>query len=140
MKRFVLAVLIGAVACAPAAAAKAKKERKRVDRAERMEASLRKLDPDTRFDQVCDMAAMRSIARDSTPYKPDRAVTSAVSQPAIKGDEMTGSGGAFRSKGKWYQFSFTCSATSDRMKVQNFTYKIGEEIPESKWDGYGLWR
>ena len=112
-----------------------------VDRGQRMEASLRKLDPDTRFDQVCDMAAMRRPSpANSAPYKPDRAVSSAVSQPAIKGDEMTGSGGAFRSKGKWYQFSFTCSATSDRMKVQNFTYKIGEEIPESKWDGYGLWR
>ncbi len=139
MKRLVLVAVITAIACAPALAAKKKKFKRVVDRGQRMEASLRKLDPETRFDQVCDIAAVKAIARDSA-HKPDRAVSSAATQPVIKGDEMKGAGGAFRSKGKWYQFSFTCTATPDRMKVNAFSYQIGEEIPESKWDGYGLWR
>ena len=53
---------------------------------------------------------------------------------------MEGAGGAFRSKGAWYQFSFTCTVTPDRMKVLSFSYKTGEAIPESKWANYGLWR
>ena len=46
---------------------------------------------------------------------------------------MTGTGGAFRSGGQWYQFSFTCTGSADRMKVIAFKYNIGKTIPESKW-------
>lgn len=104
----------------------------------RIESALRSLDPETRLHQVCDMAAMQHIAKDKT-YKPDRAVVDAVSEATISGDSMKGDGGAFRSRGKWYQFSFSCLTTSDRMSVQTFTHKIGPEIPESKYETYGLW-
>jgi hypothetical protein len=31
-----------------------------------------------------------------------------------------------------------CRTTPDQMKVLSFDYKIGEAIPEDRWDGYGL--
>jgi hypothetical protein len=106
----------------------------------RFAASLKKLDPETRLEQVCDLEAMSRIDRDTNPYHPDRAKTDASSHPQHTGDTVTGKGGAFRSKGRWYSFSFVCKGTPDHMKVLAFSYKIGELIPESKWAALGLWR
>jgi hypothetical protein len=106
----------------------------------RVAAMLRGLDPATRFEQACGIEAMNRIKKEAAhAYRPDRAVTDAVSEAKVKGDTMEGDGGAFRSGGKWYQFSFTCKASPDRMTVMSFAYKIGAAIPEGKWDAYGLW-
>lgn len=107
---------------------------------ERLVASLKRLDPETRLEQVCDLEAMSRIDKDSTPYHPDRAKTDVVSHPQHLGDIVKGSGGAFRSKRKWYSFSFVCKGTPDHLSVLSFAYRIGDLIPESKWASYGLWR
>ena len=52
---------------------------------------------------------------------------------------MTGTGGAFKSKGQWFQFSFKCQTTADHMKILAFSYQIGEPIPPEKWEPHGLW-
>jgi hypothetical protein len=106
----------------------------------RFAASLKKLDPETRLEQVCDLEAMNRIDKDANPYHPDRAETDVVSHPQHVGNTVKGSGGAFRSKGRWYSFSFTCKGSPDHMQVLSFSYKIGEMIPESKWAALGLWR
>lgn len=106
----------------------------------RFAASLKKLDPQTRLEQVCDLEAMSRIDRDANPYHPDRAKTDVISHPVHADDTVTGKGGAFRSKGRWYSFSFACKGSADHMKVLSFNYKIGEVIPESKWAALGLWR
>lgn len=103
-------------------------------------ASLSKLDPQTRLEQVCDLHAMKQISRDSNPYHPDRAKTDVVSHPQHSGNTVTGAGGAFRSGGRWYQFWFSCTGTPDGMKVTAFSYRLGQPIPELKWASYGLWR
>ena len=97
-------------------------------------ASLSRLDPETRLEQICDLEAMSRIG------KADRAKSDVVSHPIHSGNTLIASGGAFRQKGKWYQFSFVCKATPDHLKVTSFTYKVGELIPEEKWARYGLWR
>jgi hypothetical protein len=106
----------------------------------RFAASLKRLDPETRLEQVCDLEAMNRIGRDAKPFHPDRAKTDVLSHPVHVGSVLKGSGGAFRSKGKWYAFSFTCKASPDHMKVLAFSCKIGNSIPESKWASLGLWR
>lgn len=106
----------------------------------RFAASLKRLDPQTRLEQVCDLEAMSRIDRDASPHHPDRAKTDVLSHPRHAGHTVTGTGGAFRSKGKWYAFSFTCKGTPDHMKVLSFSYRIGDAIPESKWAALGLWR
>ena len=107
---------------------------------DRFAASLLKLDPETRLDQICDYEAMKRIDDDSNRYQPDRAKTDVVSSPQHVGNTVKGTGGAFRSKGKWYSFSFACTGSPDHLKVLSFTYKIGQLIPESKWASYGLWK
>jgi hypothetical protein len=104
------------------------------------ERMLRRLDPETRLEQVCGAEAMRRIDKDKNRYHPDRADVGAVSEPEAKNDVMRGSGGAFRSGGHWYRFSFTCRTSPDRLKVLDFKYAIGAQIPEKEWDTYGLWK
>lgn len=109
-------------------------------RAKHLENMLKRLDPATRFEQVCDVAAMHFIARDHKKYRIDRSVVSAIEEPRVKGDTLTGKGAAFRSRGKWYQYSFTCKATADRLRVLSFEYKLGSEIPQAQWSQHGLYR
>ena len=101
---------------------------------DRFLSSLNKLDPATRLEQICDLEAMSRISH------ADRAKSDVVSHPIHSGNTLTANGGAFRQKGKWYQFSFMCKATPDHLKVVSFSYKVGELIPEEKWSNYGLWR
>jgi hypothetical protein len=105
-----------------------------------LEHMLKRLDPATRLEQVCDAEAMRRIARENREFRIDRSVVSALEEPRVKGDILIGKGAAFRSKGKWYQYAFTCQATPDRLRVLAFEYKLGDEIPEAQWSQHGLYQ
>jgi hypothetical protein len=110
-------------------------------RQKQLEHMLLKLDPTTRLEQVCDAEAMKRIGKDHRKaYRPDRSVLSALSEPKVKGDTISGEGGAFRSRKKWYRYSFTCKATEDRLRVTDFEYKIGDEIPQTQWSRHGLYQ
>ena len=102
-------------------------------------ASLSKLDPQTRLEQVCDLAAVDQIGKKENLRKPDRAKANVITAPKVRGDTIEGTGGAFRSGGKWYAFSFTCKGSPDHLKVLSFTYRVGALIPKAKWPEYGLW-
>ena len=104
----------------------------------RVERVLKQLDPDARFEQVCDLEAMKHISKDKA-YRPERSMVSALSHPKVANATMSGTGGAFKSKGQWYQFSFRCETTPDHMKVQAFSFQIGEPIPPEQWEANGLW-
>lgn len=106
----------------------------------RFQRSLLRLTPTERLVQICDYAAMQRIHKDHRQYRPDRAVADAMTQTRIEKNTITAKGAAFRSHGKWYAISYTCTATHDNMQVRSFKYKIGSEIPESKWASYGLWQ
>lgn len=104
---------------------------------EKFRKALDKLDPQTRLEQVCDIEAMSRIKKDQK-YKPDRAQGAASAEPKTVGDKITAKGGAFRSKGEWFELSFVCEATPDHTKVLSFEYQTGKPIPKDKWEEYGL--
>ena len=104
----------------------------------KIEKILKQLDPDARFEQVCDLEAMKLIGKDKT-YRPERSMVGALEIPKVVNSTMVGSGGAFKSRGQWYQFSFKCETTPDHMRVQAFSFQIGEPIPPEKWEPHGLW-
>ncbi len=106
----------------------------------RFERSLKRLDPITRLEQICDYTAMKKINDARNPFHPDRVVANAISQTRITEDAVKAEGGAFRSRGKWYELSYICKTTPDHLKVISFDYRIGPEIPEAKWSAYELWR
>jgi hypothetical protein len=104
----------------------------------KVERMLKQLDPDARFEQVCDLEAMQRIGKDKT-YRPERTIVSALASPKVADTTMSGAGGAFKSKGQWYQFSFTCKTSADHMQVLSFSYQVGEPIPQEQWEKNGLW-
>jgi hypothetical protein len=126
------AVLLMGIAVTSAAAADKK--------AARFAESLKNLDLETRLEQICDYEAMRRIGRDAKGFRPDRSQSNAISEPVQGENTLTAKGAAFRSKGQWYQLSFTCKGAPDHLSVVSFAYQIGEPIPEAKWEEYGLWK
>ena len=106
----------------------------------RFEKSLQMLAPSERLEQLCDYTAMMRIRKDEKNYRPDRAVTNAMAPANVSGDTIKATGGAFRSRGKWYALTYACTATPDHLSVLSFNYTIGPEIPETKWASFGLWQ
>ena len=100
---------------------------------------LKKLEPIDRLEQLCDYTAMSRIREQNKDYRPDRAVANAMAEPVASGDTLEVSGGAFRSRKKWFALSYRCTATPDHLTIVNFRFTIGEEIPEGKWASFGLW-
>ena len=128
MKRICFGLMMAALCASAAAASDA-----------RMVRSLKRLDPDDRLMQICDITAMSEISRAAKGMRPDRAMINAISPPKIEGNVAKGDGGALRSKGLWYRFAFTCATRPDRLKVLKFTFKLGEPIPRQSWSTLGLW-
>lgn len=106
----------------------------------RFEKSLHMLAPEERLEQLCDYTAMKQIRRDQKQFRPDRAVANAMADPRIAQHTIEAKGAAFRSRGKWYALTFSCTASPDHMEVVSFRYTIGAEIPESKWAAFNLWQ
>jgi hypothetical protein len=104
----------------------------------KVERMLKQLDPDARFEQICDLEAMQRIGKDKA-YKPERSIVGALADLKVSDTTMTGTGGAFKSKGQWYRFSFTCKTSPDHMQVLSFSYQIGDPIPPEQWEKNGLW-
>jgi len=129
MRAFGLAIVAAMVMAAAAAAADGRFER-----------SLEMLAPAERLEQLCDYTAMTRIRTERKEFRPDRAVANAMAEPRTNGDTLEVTGGAFRSKKKWYTLSYRCTATPDHLKIVAFNYTVGEEIPEAKWASFGLWQ
>jgi hypothetical protein len=105
-----------------------------------IEQQLGKLDPEERAHQVCVIKGVDTIRRDGKLPKADRLKTSITKRAAFTGTQVAAKGGAVRAKSHWYALTFKCDVTPDQMKALSFTYEIGAEIPEAKWEDLGLWR
>ena len=105
MRAFGLAVVAATITLAAAAAD------------ERFERSLQMLAPAERLEQLCDYTAMTRIRTEKKEFRPDRAVANAMAEPTTKADTIEVTGGAFRSKKKWYALSYRCTATSDHCTI-----------------------
>lgn len=100
--------------------------------------SLEELDPETRFVQVCDLAAMDKLAKDQHRYRPEHAMVDYLARPKKNGDTLEGKGAVFRSRGDWYHFSFRCTTSDDHFEVLSFRYEVGAKISRDQWDELSL--
>ncbi len=100
--------------------------------------SLKRLDPQTRLVQVCDLAVM-----DETSSRKDgiteRAFIDALHRAHIEGDTAQGDGGAFRRKGEWYEFSYSCTVTPDHMRTTELTVEVKRRVPHAEWAAKDLY-
>jgi hypothetical protein len=106
----------------------------------RLDRSLQMLAPSERLEQLCDFTAMTRIRKESSAFRPDRAVANATTDTQNNDDIIIAKGAAFRSRGKWYALSFVCKGAPDHMSVLTFHYTIGAEIPEARWASDNLWQ
>jgi hypothetical protein len=105
-----------------------------------MDRVLKELQPEERAHQVCNLRGLDAIRKGSHLKGIDRVATT-IQKPAVfKDNTVTAKGGAVRAHDRWYFLDFTCAVTDDQMRAKSFTYKLGGEIPESKWEDYGLWK
>jgi hypothetical protein len=95
------------------------------------EASLKTLQGDARIEQLCDIEAMEQIARAGSGHVPERAVAYATAETSMDGDTLVADGGAFLSKGHWYQLKYRCRLAPDRRKVISFDFATGEQFPDN---------
>lgn len=109
-------------------------------RAGTMEDALKKLEPTERAQQACAIKGVDTLRRQKRLPGADRLRTGLVGPAVLEGSVVTGNAGAVHAKGRWYALKFTCTVTPDRMKATAFSYELGQEIPEVKWEAYGLWR
>jgi len=101
---------------------------------------LESLSGTTRFVQACSLEALIKIAADKNGLRPEHAAVDALAAPTISGNVMKGSGGALRSRDKWFQFSFTCVTSANHLEVTSFDYKMGQPIPEEQWASLNLYQ
>jgi hypothetical protein len=101
---------------------------------------LMKLDPEERAHQACIIKGVDTIRLDRKLPGIDRLKTSIGGRATYTGTQVASTSGAVRAKSHWYKVKFKCDVTSDQTKALTFTYEIGPEIPEAKWNDLGLWR
>lgn len=106
----------------------------------RLPAGFMKMEPRTRSLQICNNRGSREISREKEFSRLDRVVVDAMSNPTFDRNVISGDGGAFRNRGQWHQFQFKCTLADDSMSATSFSYRVGDIIPEDKWERFGLWR
>jgi hypothetical protein len=102
------------------------------------QAMLPQLDPETRWEQLCDIEAMAQIAVWHKEFQPDRVVAYALGEVKAVDHKIVAEGAAFRSQRRWFKLRFTCEIAADRDAVLAFAFAVGTPIPRSSWERYGL--
>lgn len=102
-----------------------------------IDAGLAKMDPATRLVQVCDLAVMAKMSSRKDGIT-EHAMIDALKPPQLSGNSAAGDGGAFRRRNQWFQFSYTCVTTPDRMQTTRLDVQIKRTIPRSEWASKNL--
>ena len=105
----------------------------------RIRGQLEKLTPEERLEQRCDMEAMDRIGGGKGGFRPDKVIAYAFGDPKLDGTTFKTKGAVFRSKGEWYRLSYKCEASEDRLEVNGFKYRIGEQVPHGDWAAHYLY-
>lgn len=88
--------------------------------------------------QLCNIEGLEQIRHAAPSYVPDTLVPYAMGDLEGGGLALIASGGAFRSRRRWYGVSFTCTAAADYSGVTAFAFTLGEPIAQEQWDAHGL--
>jgi hypothetical protein len=103
-----------------------------------LERQLAKLDPEERAHQACAIKGLPLMSKEKH-IGADRLKSDITSRSTFKDNRVVSTGAAVRANHRWYKATYDCVVSGDQMKALTFTYELGEEIPESKWEDLGLW-
>jgi hypothetical protein len=105
-----------------------------------MDRILQKLEPEERAHQACSLRGLDAIRKGTRLKAIDRLKTSSRSLATFKDNVVMANGAALRAGHKWYALKYKCTVTDDQMKAKTFDFQLGAEIPEDKWEDFGLWK
>ena len=105
---------------------------------QRIRQGLRGFADSERMIQICNIEALEQIRRAAPDYAPDTMVAYAMADLMSSGLTLTATGGAFRSRRRWYGIAFNCAVAPGYEAVTAFDFKLGEPIPESEWEEHSL--
>jgi Domain of Unknown Function (DUF930) len=100
--------------------------------------SLKRLEPQTRLQQVCDLEAVLQINRQYDQYAVDFVVAYATQAVVRKGDAIIANGAAFHANGQWYKLAFECQMSVNHRDVAHLKFKVGDAIPGDQWADLNL--
>ncbi|TYC55708.1 DUF930 domain-containing protein [Rhodobacterales bacterium] len=95
--------------------------------------AMRGMTPGQRLNLLC-MTELRAQISVVSSVPPD--MLPSFRPPA--GTVLEPRNAAFRSLGRWFNVAFRCETDSEVTRVEKFSFKIGNEIPQSQWGSRGL--
>jgi hypothetical protein len=102
--------------------------------------ALMKLAPQERAHQACGIKGLEVVRHDPRLRHADRMKTGILAPPTLQGTLLSAKGGAVRANHHWYAIKFTCQLSNDFLRATSFSFELGQEIAQNKWETYGLWR
>ena len=100
--------------------------------------TLKRLEPQTRSQQLCDFEAILQINRQFNEYAVDFVIAYATEAVVRKGDVVIAHGAAFHSNGRWYNLAFECQLSTNQRDVAHLKFKLGDPIPRDQWADLNL--
>ena len=100
--------------------------------------SMKRLETQTRAQQVCDFEAILQINRQFAEYATDFVIAYATEAVVRKGDAVIAHGAAFHSNGRWYNLAFECQMSANQRDVAHLKFKPGDAIPADQWADLNL--
>lgn len=98
--------------------------------------SMRHLVSEERVIQLCNIEAMEQIHRSNAAFRPEILIAYAMAEPKFSGASLLVTGGAFRSRRRWYNIRYKCDVSA--ANVVSFEFLTGDEIPQSDWGMHNL--
>ncbi|MBP1872927.1 chemotaxis protein histidine kinase CheA [Ensifer adhaerens] len=99
----------------------------------RVKQAMGQLPVKKRILQLCSIEALEQIRNQRPRDFPDMLVPFGPSGGFIGKEQIDASGGAYRSKGTWYDVNFKCKVNLETVEVVSFSYAIGGVVPEASW-------
>src|SRR5262245_12181014 len=99
---------------------------------------MQALEPQTRLIQLCNLSGLETFAKDKRVAKVDRVRIDALAAPTVESNVARGAGGAVRTGGRWYNFSYRCVFSYDRMRASHFRYVLDKELIKRQWERFNL--
>lgn len=99
----------------------------------RVKQAMGQLPVKKRILQLCSIEALEQIRNERPEDFPDMLVPFGPSGGFIGKEQIDASGGAYRSKGTWYDVNFKCKVNLETVEVVSFSYAIGSVVPEASW-------
>ncbi|MEO8758576.1 MAG: DUF930 domain-containing protein [Devosia sp.] len=90
--------------------------------------ALKKLPPEKRVAQTCNLEAIGQIGNAGLDLNPDALVASAFAKPVVAGTSYSVSNGAFRSGQHWHTIAYECTLSKDFSSVTHFSFHIGADV------------